>query len=965
MISESALAAMSVDLGSQFLKIGLVKPGVPMEIVLNKESHRKTPNIVAIRHGERFFSDSAAQLGIKHPVNAYSYFVDLLGKKFDNPVVDRYRKIFPHITLKPDDVRGTVLFETDNGTYSVETILAMVLWNAKETTETFAGQPVKDVVITIPAFFNQAERKAVTTAVEIAGLNLLQLLSDGLAAGLNYGVFRRKEITEQAQTLLVYDIGATKTRATILEYRLAKEKDSKEQNPVMVPLGIGYDRTLGGLDITLALRDHLLTEFRKQHKTQKDITENPRAMAKLFKEAERVKQVLSANIDHFAQIESLFEDKDFKVKVTRQQLEDLAKELEPRFLQPLIDALKMAELSIDQVNQIVLMGAGTRVPKLQQLIQEFAKGKELSKFLNTDEAIAIGAVYQAAALSKGFKVKKFAVQELQLYPIQVDFISFATESDNEAKPKTEKLIHRTIYSYKSLYPTTKKIISFTSHTDDFKFNVNYGSLSHLSEKQLSEFGSLNISEVNVVGVSEAYKTNIKDENTVFKGVKAHFHTDSYGIVRVERAELIVEEKEQPSNSTFSNIMGKIGSFFSKSKDEEKDQVSDDTTKEESKEELSKEEKPAGEPVETPTPETPETQTNTTTADNTTETTNQANQTDSKPLNETVDATKNETKKEEPKLKVNKIALNLSEDLLDSTLTSIDTKSAASQLKTFEKNEKAKAERDAALNSLESAVYDIASKLEEETFIKYGTEEELTAIRETKDKLSTWLEDDVTPDTPTSDIKDRKKELDATIKKLKSRRRQHEERPKHVEYMIKLLNDSEGTFALFKNLTELFSETELSTLEKVLTETKDWFENKTTAQEKLQLNEDPAFTVGELQDKSKTLEREVKYLFNKFYSAKLKAEQEAKKKAREAEKNKTKEAKVEVPETGKESVDETEKETTEEATEETKEEPTEETKEDKEGEEEKQEENIDESAKSDDKKDDEEAKKEHDHDRSDL
>jgi len=169
----------------------------------------------------------------------------------------------------------------------------MLLWNAKEQSEAYAGQPIKDAVITIPAYFNQAERKAVAVAAQISGLNLLQLLTSGSAAGLNYGVFRRKEIKEQAQTLLIYDVGASSTVASIVEYRLIKDKQSKEQFPVITTLGVGFDRQLGGQELSLRLREHLVSEFKKAFKTEKPIEDNARAMAKLLKEAERVKQVLS------------------------------------------------------------------------------------------------------------------------------------------------------------------------------------------------------------------------------------------------------------------------------------------------------------------------------------------------------------------------------------------------------------------------------------------------------------------------------------------------------------------------------------------------------------------------------------------------------------------------------------------------------------------------------------------------
>ncbi|KAH7732346.1 hypoxia up-regulated protein 1 precursor [Aphelenchoides avenae] len=905
---------MSIDLGSQFMKIGLVKPGVPMETVLNKESGRKTPTIVALRNGERFFGDVAAQMAIKQPASTFSFFTDLLGKQFENPIVKRYQQTYPHLSLAADELRNTVVFNTDNGTYSVESLLAMVLWNAKEQTEAHAGQPVKDVVITVPTYFNQAERKAVVLAAEIAGLNLLQLLSDGASAGLNYGVFRRKEITEKAQTLLIYDVGASKTTATIVEYRLAKEKNSKEQNPVMSTLGVGFDRTLGGQDLTLRLRDHLVAEFEKAHKTKGKITENPRAMAKMNKEAERVKQVRLARyrrpkslvfigpfcviVDHFAQVESVFEDKDFKSKLSREQLEAMMKDLEPRFVQPIVDALRMAEMSIENVDMVVLFGAGTRIPRIQQLLSEFTKGKELARFLNTDEAAALGAVYQAAHLSKGFKVKKFHVHELQLYPVQVDFTS-VTE-DNGVK--AEKAVSRVIYGYKSIHPAPKKVISFTSHTEDFKFNLNYGPLTHLTEEQLEQFGSLNISEIWVKGVADAIKAELTGKDSEFKGVKAHFKMDNFGVVHVDRAEVVVEKIVEESNSTISKIVNKIGKLFSSSDKDDKEKVTDDEDSSESVgengEKLEESTKTANETAETGGKNETKPDADATKEEAT------DNKTDKKPADSEEAAKegakkeaddKKEKKEEEtttppptPKPKVVKTPLTLKADEAFPELTKEDVKEVVSRLKEYEKREKEKADRDAALNTLESAVYDISAKLEEDSFSRYGTEEELTKIRELNAKIRTWLEDDVTPDTPTSEIKAQKKELDGSIKKLKYRKRQKEERQKALDNLSKALDESQNYMNLLKNVSSLFTESELKTLEKVVTETQEWFDKKTEEQAKLADNVDPVFTTTELKDKTTAVEREVKYLITKMYTAKMKAEQEAKKAEEAAKKaNKTK------------------------------------------------------------------------------
>lgn len=193
----------------------------------------------------------------------------------------------------------------------------MIIENLFQCTFCILGQLITDCVITVPSFFNQAERAAMLDAAALADLRVMQLMNDHTAIALNYGIFRRKEINETAQYVIFYDMGAKSTKVSVVEYKLVKtkEKGFVETNPQLQILGVGYDRNLGGLDLTLRLREHLAKKFNEMKKTPKDVRENPRAMAKLLKEANRVKTILSANADHFAQVEGLLDEQDFRVQV--------------------------------------------------------------------------------------------------------------------------------------------------------------------------------------------------------------------------------------------------------------------------------------------------------------------------------------------------------------------------------------------------------------------------------------------------------------------------------------------------------------------------------------------------------------------------------------------------------------------------------------------------------------------------
>uniref|UniRef100_A0A672LKU9 Hypoxia up-regulated protein 1 n=1 Tax=Sinocyclocheilus grahami TaxID=75366 RepID=A0A672LKU9_SINGR len=544
---------MSVDLGSEWMKIALVKPGVPMEIVLNKESRRKTPVAVCLKENERLFGDSALGVAVKNPMVVYRFLQSILGKTADNPQVAQYQKHFPEHQLLRDEKRGTHL--------QVCSTLQRNFW-----------QPIKDAVITVPAYFNQAERRAVLQAANIAGLKVLQLINDNTAVALNYGVFRRKDINSTAQNILFYDMGSGSTTATIVTYQTVKTKESGT-HPQLQIRGVGFDRTLGGFEMELRLRDHLAKLFNEQKKSKKDVRENLRAMAKLLKEAQRLKTVLSANAEHMAQIEGLMDDIDFKAKVTRSEFEALCEDLFDRVPGPVKEALAAAEMSMDEIEQVILVGGSTRVPKVQDVLLKAVGKEELSKNINADEAAAMGAVYQAAALSKAFKVKPFLVRDAAVFPIQVEF---SRETEEEDGIKTMKHNKRILFQRMAPYPQ-RKVITFNRYMDDFVFYINYGDLSFLGEQDLKVFGSQNLTMVKLSGVGSSFKKHSDAES---KGIKAHFNMDESGVLILDRVSNLVldfkTDAEKPEEKSDAEKVEETEAD-KKSKPQKKSKISEDIT----------------------------------------------------------------------------------------------------------------------------------------------------------------------------------------------------------------------------------------------------------------------------------------------------------------------------------------------------------------------------------------------------
>lgn len=228
-----------------------------MEIALNKESKRKTPSVIAFRDKSRFFGDEAITLAARFPASSYGYIIDLLGKSITSPIVELYKKRFPYYDIQADPVRNAVTFKNGDEIYTVEELVAQLLQRAQEFAQDASEQIIQECVITVPGFFGQAERLALLSAAKLANLKVLQLMNDYTAVALNYGIFQQKSLNETAQYVIFYDMGASKTTATIVSYQLVKDKVLRETLPVVQIVGVGYDRTLGGLEMQLRLRDYL------------------------------------------------------------------------------------------------------------------------------------------------------------------------------------------------------------------------------------------------------------------------------------------------------------------------------------------------------------------------------------------------------------------------------------------------------------------------------------------------------------------------------------------------------------------------------------------------------------------------------------------------------------------------------------------------------------------------------------
>lgn len=427
-IGVQCYGVMSIDLGSEWMKVGLVAPNVQMDLVLNPQSQRKTPMAVAITDNERFIGDPAIDVAIKFPERTFTHFLDLVGKELDDESVKLYKKRFPYADVSSHQPNSSsiILKHPQGSSFTPLELVAMMLQYGQDQVMQRLGsnELVRDVVITVPPFFNAKERKVIIDAAEIVGLNVLRLTDANAAFALSYGIFRHKdyepEESSNKTSILFFDQGASHTSATIADYHLVEQLDpvtrdlKNETLPTISIRAQAYDRYLGGLDMQLKLRDHIVKSFSDKTKIpESKVYNRGRSSSKVLKEAGRVKRVLSANTDFLIRIENVIDDQDLRLPITRQEYEDLNEDLLVKRTTAVLDKLlKMPGTDrYEKFESIIIVGGNTRTPKVQEVLRDYFKVDTLGKSVNADEGAALAALYQAASLGRGFRVKKFVLEE--------------------------------------------------------------------------------------------------------------------------------------------------------------------------------------------------------------------------------------------------------------------------------------------------------------------------------------------------------------------------------------------------------------------------------------------------------------------------------------------------------------------------------------------------------------------------
>jgi len=378
--------AVGIDLGTTYSCVGVFQHG-KVEIIANDQGNRTTPSYVAFTDTERLIGDAAKNQVAMNPTNTIFDAKRLIGRNFNDSSVQSDMKHWP---FKVTNVSGKpklqVEYKSEEKNFTPEEISAMVLIKMKETAESYLGQEVKDAVVTVPAYFNDSQRQATKDAGVIAGLKIIRIINEPTAAAIAYGLDKKKSEDNEAN-VLIFDLGGGTFDVSILAI----------EGGIFEVKSTAGDTHLGGEDFDNRLVDHFVMEFKRKHK--KDISGNKRALRRLRTACERAKRTLSASAQANIEIDSLFEGIDFYTSITRARFEELCSDLFKNTLEPVEKALRDAKLDKASIDDIVLVGGSTRIPKIQKLLQDFFNGKELNKSINPDEAVAYGAAVQAAILT--------------------------------------------------------------------------------------------------------------------------------------------------------------------------------------------------------------------------------------------------------------------------------------------------------------------------------------------------------------------------------------------------------------------------------------------------------------------------------------------------------------------------------------------------------------------------------------
>jgi len=391
------MPAVGIDLGTTYSCVGVWR-GDSVDIIANDMGERTTPSYVSFSDAERLIGQAAKNQSSRNPKNTVFDAKRLIGRKFTDHIVQADMKLWPFAVREGSQGRPVieVTFKGETRQFFPEEISSMVLTKMKTTAESYIGETVKQAVVTVPAYFNDSQRQATKDAGRIAELDVLRIINEPTAAAIAYGLDKS---SEEEKNVLIFDLGGGTFDVSLLTI----------DDGVFEVMATAGDTHLGGEDFDNNLVDHCVSVFKRKNRGCGDIKTNARAMRRLRTQCEQAKRTLSSAVRATIEVDSLFEGLDFHETITRAKFEQICNQQFRACLDPVRKVLEDSKLSKSQVDEIVLVGGSTRIPKIQALLKQFFNSKELNKSINPDEAVAWGAAVQAAVLTNNIDSEKAPV----------------------------------------------------------------------------------------------------------------------------------------------------------------------------------------------------------------------------------------------------------------------------------------------------------------------------------------------------------------------------------------------------------------------------------------------------------------------------------------------------------------------------------------------------------------------------
>lgn len=861
MTCASAKAILGVDLGSLYMKVALVQRGAPLEIVTNMHSKRKTEQMILFDQGTRLYGSDANSLLARKPTKTPVAMSVMLGRDVDHPAV----KIFSdrHYPLIPEynETRKGLYIPIDGGkqTHTPEELTAMVLHYAEEITHHYGKEKghtfgdITDCVLTVPSFATQSERQALLDAAELGGFRVLSLIDENTASAVNFGM---DKAFEEPQIYLFYNLGGSSLQVSIIKfhsYEVPESKYSKKMKRVgsVEVLGKGWDSTLGGLayDNRLVeyMADHFNREWRHARGHEKDIRDVPRAMTKIRLQANKVKHVLSANQEIPVHMDSLYDDMSLAMHITRSQFEELCGDLAQRATDPISDALAAANVTLEEINAIELIGGGMRVPKVQSSLSDVFGDMELGMHINSDESMALGAAFFGANISTAFRVRQVGLTDINPFPIGVTLNVLDTDDKEKAGGDDEAWEKKATIFKKNGKVGVKKTIAFT-HEEDIHCSLDY------SEPEKLPIGAnAALQRYKITGIS-TFAKEMEEKGLGKPKVSLQFELSRSGTTSLIKAEAAVEEKY--------TVEVEVEIEDDTSGNETTQDENDDTGS--STDEASKDDKNSTS-VEDETEEKKSGKTSSDEADEETTDGNSTNTTDDNSESQ-VDPPKKKTKLvEKEKKRTHRRSLDvdtyyngkiqpLSKDLVQ------EYKGNIAELARLDRERVLLEE---ARNKLESYFYSVKNKLidYEEEVAEVSTEDQREELQRLSSEAEDWLFDEGdTADLET--INSKYDELAIPAEKVWFRMKELTARPAAVKALNEKLLEIEDKFAKWStNLTHITDE-EKNDVSSKIEAARKWIADKLDEQEKRSAHDDPAFTSDEVPLQTKPIQRLISRLSKK-------------------------------------------------------------------------------------------------------